>query len=300
MKRILTTFLLSMLTAAAWAGPVDIPNQFQAGSRAVAAQVNGNFEAVEAAVNDNAGQIETNAGQIAANAQDIGSNAQAIAGLQAGLGTAGVSVKVDGVHVGRFLRQGRPPVEVAVDGGTELVAGGAIGIGNTPVLELISDTGYLFTIVTNERTVGTRQFVEGELDTSIIFYDDSTCTGNRYRPVAGNTGFFTGFNPGTSDIAPANPWAMRQGLVWASPDPNDANPVYMVRRGQSVQTAPLLSFLVYAAQLDQPFCADVTNIPGFDAGNPAHVNNTVFAVEPADAAVTGVGDRLGGAITLGL
>ena len=275
------------------AGPVDIRHEFQAGTPAVAAEVNENFDDVEMAIDDNAADIE-------ANSQTIGANAQTLSGLQAGLGTAGISVKLDGTHVGRFLRQGRPPIEVAVDGGTELAAAGAIGLGNTPVIEAVTDSGYLFTIVTSDHQVGTRQFVEGELDVSPVFYDDSTCTGNPYRPVAGNTGFFTSFEPGTSDVRPFNPWALRQGIVWASPDPNDANPVYMIRRGQSVQTVPLLSLLVYSEQLDQPFCVDVTNIPGFDANDPTHVNNTAFAAEPADVNETGIGDRLGGAITVGM
>lgn len=314
MRRLLSILFSIAAISPAWAGPVTIQHQFQAGTRAVAAEVNANFQAVKAAVDDNAQgiadntqQIDTNTQaiddntqQIDANIQGVSDNAQAIAGLQAGLGTAGISVKLDGVHIGRFLRQGRPAIEVAVDGGTELVAAGGIGLGNTPLMELASDTGYLFTIVTSDMTVGTRQFVEGELDVSPVFYDDSTCTGNRYRPVEGNTGFFTSFEPGTSDVRPFKPWALRQGVVWGSPDPDDPNPVYMVRRGQTVQTVPLLSLLVYSQQLDEPFCVDVTNIPGFDVNNPAHVNNTAFAVEPVDAAETGVADRLGGAITVGL
>jgi len=43
----------------ALAGPVDIPNQFQAGTPAVADEVNQNFSAVEAAVDDNAIQQNT-------------------------------------------------------------------------------------------------------------------------------------------------------------------------------------------------------------------------------------------------
>jgi hypothetical protein len=307
MRQLLSIFISILAFSTAWAGQVEIQHQFQAGTTAVAAQVNANFQAVKTAVDDNALQIDTNSQaigdntqQIDTNTQGVNDNAQAIVGLQAGLGTAGISVKLDGVHVGRFVRQGRPIVEVAANGGTELVAAGGIGLGNTPVMEVVSDTGYLFTIVTSDHVVGTRQFVEGELDVSPVFYDDSTCTGNAYRPVAGNTGFFTSFQPGTSDIRPFNPWALRQGMVWASPDPADANPVYMVRRGQAVQTVPLLSLLIYAEQTDQALCVNVSNLPGFDINNPAHVNNTAFAVEPADADETGIADRLGGAITVGL
>jgi hypothetical protein len=286
---------------------VDIPTQFQAGTPAVAAQVNANFSAVKAAVDDNAQQIESNTqaigdntDQIDTNIQSIDTNAQTIAELGTGLATAGVSVKLDGVHVGRFIAAGRPVVELPVNGGTELLAAGAIGLGNSPQIDAISDTGYRFTIITSAMMVGTRAFVEGELNTAPVFFDDTTCTGNRYFPVEGNTGFFTSFVPGVSDIRPVKPWALRQGAVWGSPDPADPNPVYMIRQGQTMQTVPLLSLLLYSEQLDQPFCIDVTGIPGFDLNNPAHVNNTAFAVEPVDAAETGIADRLGGAITVGM
>jgi hypothetical protein len=293
MKRSTALSLLLSATSSVWAGPVDIPNQFQAGTPAIAAEVNANFSAVEAAVDDNAQQID-------ANTQSIDANTQAIAPLGAAIGTAGISVKLDGVHVGRFVRVGRPTIEMPVDGGTELLAAGGIDLSNSPRIDAISDTGYRFNIVTSDRTVGTRVFVEGELGTAPVFYDDTTCTGNRYFPVEGNTGFFTSFVPGTSDVRRIKPWAMRQGAVWGSPDPADPNPAYMVRRGQTVQTVPLLSLLVYSEPLDQPFCIDATAIPGFDMNNPAHVNNTAFSVEPADVSVTGVADRLGGAITVGL
>jgi len=292
MKRFMTICLCMCAASPVWAGPVDIPNQFESGGRAIAAEVNENFTALEAAVDDNDQRI-------GANTQSINGNAQAINGLQAGIGTAGISVKLDGVHIGRFIATGRPAIPVAVDGGTELLAG-AVGLANAPHIDVISDTGYAFSIFTSETTEGSRVFVEGELRPFPVFYDDSTCTGNRYSPVEGNTGFFTSFEPGTADFRPTKPWLLRQGVVSASPDPADPNPVYMVRRGQAVQTVPLLSLLIYADQLDQPFCVDVTAIPGFDINNPKHVNNTAFAVEPVDAAETGIADRLGGAITVGM
>lgn len=293
MKHLIAIYLSLWAASSAWAGPMDTPNQFQAGTPALAAEVNENFQAVETAVDDNDQRI-------GANTQAIDGNTQAIAGLTAGLGVAGIVVSLDGIPIGRYLGHGRPPFEVAANGGTELVAAGAINLGNSPLIHVISDSGYRFSIVTGNMSVGSRAFVEGELDTAPVFYDDATCTGNRYFPVEGNTGFFTSFNQGISDIRPPKPWAMRQGAVWASPDPADPNPAYMIRRGQSTQTVPLLSFLIYSGQLDQPFCIDASNIPGFDINDATHVNNTAFAVEPVDAIETGVADRLGGAITVGM
>lgn len=149
MKRLMAVYLIIWIPSSVWAGQVDIPNQFQAGTAAVAADVNANFSAVETAVDDNAQQID-------GNTQAIAGNAQAIGGLQAGLGTAGISVKPDGVHVGRFVAAGRPPIEMPVNGGTELLAAGAIGLGNSPQIDALSDTGYRFSIVTSAMTVGTR------------------------------------------------------------------------------------------------------------------------------------------------
>jgi len=60
-----------MLGAAAWAGPVTIPNTFVANTPALAAEVNDNFSAVEIAVDDNDARITNNAAAISTNTQDI-------------------------------------------------------------------------------------------------------------------------------------------------------------------------------------------------------------------------------------
>jgi hypothetical protein len=49
------------LAAPAWAGDLTIPNQFRAGTKAMADEVNVNFDAVEAAVDDNAARTEEHA-----------------------------------------------------------------------------------------------------------------------------------------------------------------------------------------------------------------------------------------------
>ena len=291
MKRVLIIGL-SVLTSAAVAGELDVPNQFRAGAPAVAAEVNENFAAVEAAVDGNAQDI-------AANATDLAANAAAIGGLQMGLPIAGITVRLDGVAIGRYTGFGRPPIEVAnvpPATGTEIVAA-AVSLGSSDIVTVVSEAGYRFAIWTTGLV--DPNFVEGELDAAPVFYDDATCTGNAYFPVEGDTGFFTSFEAGTADVRPAKRWALRQGVLWASPDPDDPNPVYMIRRGQTAQTVPLLSLLVFNPTLNAPFCVDVTNIPGFDANNPLHVNNTAFAVEPVDPIETGIGDRLGGQLTIG-
>jgi hypothetical protein len=45
--------LLLMISSAALSGPLDVPNEFEAGTQTSAADMNANFSAVETAVNDN-------------------------------------------------------------------------------------------------------------------------------------------------------------------------------------------------------------------------------------------------------
>jgi hypothetical protein len=58
--------VLVLMCTSAQAGSLNIPNNFQAGSKAMAAQVNANFTAVEAAVDGSAADIATLQSQISA------------------------------------------------------------------------------------------------------------------------------------------------------------------------------------------------------------------------------------------
>lgn len=78
------------------AGPLDVPNEFTAGTTARAAQVNANFAAVESAVNDNDTRITSNTSDIASNVSAIALNTSAIAALQSAPPSAGPRV-VDAV-----------------------------------------------------------------------------------------------------------------------------------------------------------------------------------------------------------
>ena len=66
MKRILVLVsIMGILWGAiVWAGSLTIPNAFQSGEKAVAAEVNANFNAVAAEVSDNATNISTNSSSI--------------------------------------------------------------------------------------------------------------------------------------------------------------------------------------------------------------------------------------------
>jgi len=265
------------LVSSAWADEVEIPNVFQSGTPAIAADVNENFDALEAAVDD---------------------NAQDIAAMEAG---NAINVKLDGAVIGRFVSAGRPqvPVDVAaMAGGGTVLVGEATSLVNSNVINVMSAIGYRFSIWTSDFSEA--RFSEGVLMPAPVFYDQASCQGNTWFPVEGNTGFFTRFDVGDGNTRPAKRWAFRQGSFFASPDPDDVNPGYMIRRGQTAQVRPLMSFLFWSDFEGGPLCLDVADILGFDVNDPNHVNHDVFALEPLDGAETGIGDRLGGAITVGL
>ena len=80
-----TTHMLIGLMAAGsmvMAGSVTIPNTFVAGQTAKASEVNGNFAAVKAAVDGNAGNIMTNVNGVATNANDVATNVVNITTLE--------------------------------------------------------------------------------------------------------------------------------------------------------------------------------------------------------------------------
>jgi len=280
MKRILVTCFTIWTACTAFADEVDIPNQFSAGTPAIAAEVNANFDAVEVAVDD---------------------NAQRVGSLETAIGTAGIAVRVDGAVVGRYLAHGTGFLEVdlpaAAGGGTEMVAR-ALSVFNSGRIHTVSPTGYLFEIVTSDFVHPV--LMEGEVDFSLLFFDGASCTGNNYFPVEGDTGWFSTFTPATGDLEPLRRWAAQQGMVFASPDQADPNIAYMMRRGAAVQTVALVSFLSFPPGLGAPFCVTMANMPGFDVNNPLHVNHAVVPVEPNDAVVSGVASNLGGIISVGL
>ncbi len=76
-----TRYILIGLVAAgslAMAGHVTIPHQFEGGKKAMALEVNANFDAVKNAVNDNDGRIGVNERNITSNATAVKNNRDAI------------------------------------------------------------------------------------------------------------------------------------------------------------------------------------------------------------------------------
>jgi hypothetical protein len=294
MNRILIGCFTLYAVSTAIADPVDIPNQFQAGTPAVAAEVNANFDAVEVAVDDNAQRIA----DVEITSDD---NAQRVATLESAITTAGVAVRVDGIVIGRYLAHGSGAVEVditaAAGGGTVRVAE-AVGVGSASEIFVVSPTGYRFAVATSD--FDNPRLSEGDLGFSVLFYESVDCTGNAYIPVEGDTGFFSLFQPSVGAFRPMKRWSARQGLVFSSPDPADSTPAYMVRRGATAQTVALGSLLIYSSMMNQAICIDLSVLPNFDINDPLDVNNTVVPVEALDSVEAGVSGVLGGELTIGL
>ena len=84
MKRLtLALAVTGMLVAtSAWAGSLTVPNTFQGGQKALASEVNANFDEVEAEVTDNADNISSNATSITRNTAGISSNADSITDIK--------------------------------------------------------------------------------------------------------------------------------------------------------------------------------------------------------------------------
>jgi len=92
MRCTITIFFLA-ISFSTLADDLTIPNTFQSGTPARAAEVNDNFTAVESSVDDNAADIVANTMQINANA----------ASITAVVNASGVPVYAQGIQIGRFL-----------------------------------------------------------------------------------------------------------------------------------------------------------------------------------------------------
>lgn len=280
MKNIFALGLGLVIAAPALAGEVDIPNQFSAGTRAVAAQVNANFSAVENAIDDNARRIVE---------------------VENGILSTGVSVRVGGELVGRYLGVTASYKEVVVadsaGGGTDRVSVAA-NLLIAPGIRVVSPTGYLFNVSTSDSAGGREN--EGELGIGILFYDAVDCGGNTWVPVDGDSGFFSTFTPNIGDGRPMKRWYARQGTVFQSPDPDDTNVAYMTRRGAAVETAPINSFKIWSDNAQRVFCINMTQLTEFDPTDPLDLNHSVAPVDPFDATEAGISGILGGELTIGL
>ena len=99
-----TITFLFLVSGSGWAGSLTVPNTFVSGTKAVAADVNANFNAVSTAVNDNDSRITTNTANISANtsaisgkaaATDVSANTTAINTNIAGIATNATAINAN-------------------------------------------------------------------------------------------------------------------------------------------------------------------------------------------------------------
>jgi len=137
---------------APWAlgADVAIPHTFLPGARASAAQVNANFSAVEAGIDDNARAIA-----------DLQAQIQALQAVAIG----GLVVKIAGTKVGYFVTGG--PDDSAFGSYNELLA--------------ITDEGYFFGVSLGEAESGDPIVSpEGALSPRDTYFTQPNCVGTRY------------------------------------------------------------------------------------------------------------------------
>jgi hypothetical protein len=179
----------STLSHNAAAGEVTIPHTFTAGQKAVASEVNANFAALEAGVDDNARTIAELKAQI-----------QALQAVSPAVG--GLSVIVGGERVGAFVTDGPadPNFGISSTDGGGLLA--------------VSDTGYFFEISLGENDDGSPSIVpEGALAPAAVYYTQPNCAGTKYLAFPYGDWRFM--------------W--RQGFVVAAADPNDTVKAYRAK-----------------------------------------------------------------------
>jgi len=143
--------LCGLIAITATAQTTQVPFEFQPGTPASAAQVNANFGALEAAVDDTARAIA-----------DLRLQVQALQAAASG----GLSIFVAGARVGAFVTGGPDDPNFGFD--TALLA--------------VSDQGYFFGVSRGEGPVGEDPPTspEGALATSAIFYTQPNCLGTPY------------------------------------------------------------------------------------------------------------------------
>jgi len=117
MSRFITTLALLAVATTTLAAPVDIPNQFTAGTTAVADDVNANFTAIETAVDDNDARITTNTQRITdGNRIPNGDFSNGLAGWSMELGSLELATGQDG-PAGDAVAQN--PANTLVRGGSD-------------------------------------------------------------------------------------------------------------------------------------------------------------------------------------
>ena len=158
-------YSMSFLT---YASGVTIPNQFQAGSKAFATEVNANFDALATAVNDNNARITANGAATTANGSAITANGAAISANEASI-TANANAIINK----------QVPLAVFANGAR---IGWSIGKSSFGKEQYITDEGYIFYLEDN-----------GNLGFGQPVYLTSDCSGPAYLFKPFSVGLTNGY-----------------------------------------------------------------------------------------------------------
>lgn len=171
------------------AAEVTVPHVFAAGQKALASEVNANFSALEAGVDENARAIAELQAQVQA--------LQSAAG-----GVAGLSVVVAGERLGAYVTDGPGDPNFSIH---SMDSAGLLGV---------SDKGYFFEVSLGESDPGSASIVpEGALAPATTYYTQPNCAGTKYLAIAYGDWRFM--------------W--RQGFVVAATDPTEGVRAYRAK-----------------------------------------------------------------------
>ncbi len=156
--RTISALVITFLYSTMAIGQTEVPNTFQSGQPARAAEVNDNFTTLESAVNDNSTDIASNTTAIISNDGAIQANSQTIAAVAT---IAIPRVKANGQDIGTLfssLWSDEEPLSI--------------------FLWVVSDAGYLFSIYMPGSGIAT----PGAIRPRIVEFSTTNCTGQAYLP----------------------------------------------------------------------------------------------------------------------
>ena len=145
--------VLALVTSGIAFGQTQVPNIFQAGQPARAAEVNDNFSTLESAANQNASDIASNTELIQANTEEISANGQ------------GIQILANNSSIGLFVKEADP-------------RSGLYGYRG------LSDLNYIYDVISvvnvSELSPGISPGDAGDLFESVVWYVGAGCTGQTY------------------------------------------------------------------------------------------------------------------------
>ena len=291
----LTVSTLLFFVAAAANAQTQVPNDFQAGTPARAADVNANFTTLETAVNTNTNDIISNTDAISQSQSDVLANAAAIAANEVATqnnsssidannqsitaNSASIAINQAAIQTNSdeiAIVAARGPAMVKANGqviGTFLQASGATSpwFLSASHIFMLSDTGYMFGVSPWSAPRSNNTDIEaGDLVVHRVRFDGPNCTGQAYMVA----------------VQPDAQAQFFSGYVFTSEHIDNPTPVFYSPVGSTVVA-------------NVPIQSSTDN--GGVCGNGVGTLDFAVAVFPNDPLITGVPSQrnLGAPITLG-